>query len=75
MNPYITSIIGIVIFMSGFAYGSLSQTMEHIDSCTSFNKNGVEWKGFRAISEDNERRCFFMEQRYPYRVWQGVEKA
>ena len=65
----------VVIFMGGFAYGSLAHYVDNISDCTGFTKKGVEWKGYRAIGEkSNDRRCFFVEQRFPYRVKHGVEK-
>ena len=72
MKEYLLVLGAIVLFMSGFAYGSLNHFSEHIDVCTSFTKKGVEWKGYRTISETNERRCFFVEQKYPYRTWHGI---
>jgi len=41
--------------------------------CTSYTKSGVKWIGYRAISDDYDRRCFWLEERFPYRVQQGVE--
>lgn len=72
MKEYLTVLALIVVFMGGFGYGSLANYAEHIDECGSFEKKGVQWKGYRTIAQDNERRCFFMEQRYPYRIWHGV---
>ena len=74
MKQYLQLLGIICVFMGGFAYGSLAHYSEYIDSCGSFTKNGVEWKGYRTIAQDNERRCFFVEQRYPYRTWHGVDK-
>jgi hypothetical protein len=71
MKEYLTIIGAIAIFMGGFAYGSLNHFATYIDSCGSFTKNGTQWKGYRTIAEDNERRCFFVEQKYPYRSWHG----
>lgn len=66
--------IGLFLFMGGFAYGSLANYVDNSGDCTGFTKKGVRWEGYRAISDSNERRCFFIEQRHPYRVWHGVEK-
>ena len=57
-------------FFGGFAYGSLASYVDKIDHCTSY----TGWTGYRAISEDNQRRCFWLENRFPYRVRQGVER-
>lgn len=62
------------LFMGGFAYGSLAHYVDNQSDCAGYTKNGVRWEGYRAISDDNQRRCFFVEQRYPYRVWHGVNK-
>lgn len=72
MKEYLTVLGLIVVFMGGFGYGSLGQYIEHIDECTSYTKKGVVWKGYRTISENNEKRCFFVEQEYPHRVWHGI---
>jgi hypothetical protein len=75
MKEYLAVIGVIVIFMGGFGYGSLNNYVDNISDCGSFTKKGVAWKGYRAISDDNERRCFFVEQQYPYRTWHGVNKT
>lgn len=64
----------IVVFMGGFAYGSLANYVDNIQDCVSFKFQNTEWKGYRAISEDNTRRCFWVEQKFPNRVKHGVEK-
>ena len=67
-------VLGFVLFfMGGFAYGSLNHYVDKMTHCTSYNQSGVEWIGYRAISDDYERRCFWLENRFPYRVRQGVE--
>jgi hypothetical protein len=60
-------------FLGGFAYGSLNHYVDKMTDCTSYTKSGVTWVGYRAISDDYERRCFWLEDRFPYRVQQGVE--
>lgn len=74
MKQYLVTLGLIVVFMGGFAYGSFTNYVDKIDHCVSFKQNGVEWQGYRAISEDNRRRCFWLEDKYPYRVKQGVER-
>jgi hypothetical protein len=67
-------VLGFVLFfMGGFAYGSLNHYVDKMTHCTSYKQSGVEWIGYRAISDDYERRCFWLENRFPYRVRQGVE--
>lgn len=61
-------------FMGGFAYGSLSSYVDKMDHCPSYKQSGVTWVGYRAISDDYDRRCFWLEQRFPNRVRQGVER-
>ena len=61
-------------FMGGFAYGSLSNYVDNIGDCVTYTKGFSTWVGYRAINDDNERRCFWLEDRYPYRVKQGVER-
>lgn len=61
-------------FLGGFAYGSLSEYVDKIDHCTTYTKGFSTWVGYKAISEDNQRRCFWLENKYPYRVRHGVER-
>jgi hypothetical protein len=64
----------IFAFMGGFAYGSINHYVDKMTHCTSYTaRNGVTWVGYRAISDDYDRRCFWLEERFPYRVKQGVE--
>jgi hypothetical protein len=68
-------VLGFVFaFMGGFAYGSLASYVDTMSHCPSYTQNGVLWVGYKAISDDNERRCFWLEGRFPYRVRQGVNK-
>ena len=67
-------VLGFVLtFMGGFAYGSLAHYVDNIDHCTTYRQGATTWVGYRAISEDYDRRCFWLEERFPYRVQQGVE--
>jgi hypothetical protein len=59
-------------FMGGFAYGSLNHYVDTMSHCPTYKQSGVIWEGYRAISDNNERRCFWLEGRHPYRVRQGV---
>lgn len=63
----------VVTFMGGFAYGSLNHYVDNIDHCTTYRQGITTWVGYRAISEDYDRRCFWLEDRFPYRVRQGIE--
>ncbi len=58
------------VFMGGFAYGSLHGYVDNIDQCNSYKG----WTGYRAMSDYGERRCFWIENRFPYRIKQGVER-
>lgn len=58
-------------FFGGFAYGSLAHYVDNIDHCTSYKG----WTGYKAISDNYERRCFWLENKFPYRVKQGVERT
>ncbi len=63
-------LLSLFTFFGGFAYGSMANYVDNIDHCTSYQG----WVGYRAISEYNERRCFWLEKKFPYRVRQGVER-
>ena len=62
--------LALFCFFGGYAYGSLANYVDNIDHCTSYKG----WTGYRAISEENTRRCFWLEYKFPYRVRQGVER-
>ena len=66
--------LGLFCFFGGFAYGSLNHYVDNMNHCTTYTaRNGVKWIGYRAISDDYDRRCFWLEDRFPNRVQQGVE--
>jgi hypothetical protein len=73
MKEALVTLLIIFAFVGGFAYGSLNSYVDKMTHCTSYTQSGVEWVGYRAISDDYERRCFWLESRFPYRVRQGVE--
>lgn len=62
-------ILFLVAFFGGYAYGSLAHYVDNIADCTSYKG----WTGYRAISESNERRCFWLENNFPKRIKHGVE--
>lgn len=64
----------IFCFMGGFAYASMYSYVDNIDHCVSYRAGNTHWVGYRAISEDNTRRCFWLETKFPYRIKQGVER-
>jgi hypothetical protein len=62
------------VFFGGYALGSIHSYVDKMTHCTTYTaRNGVKWIGYRAISDDNDRRCFWLEDRFPNRVQQGVE--
>jgi hypothetical protein len=63
----------ILIFLCGFAYGSISHYVDNINDCNTYKQSSTTWVGYRAISADNQRRCFWVEDRFPNRVRHGVE--
>jgi hypothetical protein len=63
----------VFVFMGGFAYGSLNHYVENMTECTTYRQGDVTWIGYRAISDDYDRRCFWLSDTYPNRVRQGVE--
>jgi len=64
-------LVGLFTFFGGYSYGSLSSYVDNIDHCTSYKG----WTGYKAISDNYERRCFWLENKFPYRVKQGVERT
>ena len=69
MKEYLMTIGSVLIFLCGFAYGSMAHYVDNIADCTSYKG----WTGYRAISDDNQRRCFWVENKFPNRVKHGVE--
>lgn len=67
------ALVAILFFLGGYAVGSIHDYVDNIDHCTSYSTKHATWVGFRAISESNERRCFWVEDRFPNRVQHGVE--
>ena len=74
MKNYVLLLGFVLTFMGGFAYGSLSNYVDNIDQCATYTIGKTTWVGYRAISDDHERRCFWLENRFPYRIKQGVER-
>ena len=54
----------------GFAMGKFHTSLDYIH-CESFTKNGVMWTGYVSM-KDGDIRCFWKEERYPWRLMQGV---
>lgn len=74
MRDFLLTLLFVFVFMGGFAYGSLNHYVDNMTHCTTYTaRNGVKWIGYRAISDDYNRRCFWLEERFPYRVQQGEE--
>jgi hypothetical protein len=60
-------------FVGGFAYGSLNHYVDNMTHCTTYRQGDITWVGYRAISEDYDRRCFWLSDTFPNRVRQGIE--
>jgi hypothetical protein len=60
-------------FVGGFAYGSINHYVDNMTECTTYRQGVTTWVGYRAISDDYDRRCFWLSDRFPNRVRQGVE--
>jgi hypothetical protein len=63
----------VLAFMGGFAYGSLNHYVDNMTHCTTYRQGDITWVGYRAISEDYDRRCFWLSDTFPNRVRQGIE--
>jgi hypothetical protein len=67
-------LMGFVLsFLGGFAYGSLNHYVDNMTHCTTYRQGDITWVGYRAISEDYDRRCFWLSDTFPNRVRQGIE--
>jgi hypothetical protein len=63
----------VLAFMGGFAHGSLNHYVDNMTHCTTYRQGDITWVGYRAISEDYDRRCFWLSDTFPNRVRQGIE--
>jgi hypothetical protein len=63
----------VFVFMGGFAYGSVNHYVDNMVECTTYRQGDITWVGYRAISDDYDRRCFWLSNKYPNRVRQGIE--
>jgi hypothetical protein len=73
MRDFVVMIGFVLFFMGGFAYGSLNHYVDNMTHCTTYRQGDITWVGYRAISDDYDRRCFWLSNKYPNRVRQGVE--
>ena len=73
MKEFLVLIGFFFAFMGGFAYGSLNHYVDNMTHCTTYRQGTTTWVGYRAISDDYDRRCFWLEDRFPNRVRQGIE--
>lgn len=67
-------VVGYSLFLlvCGYALGTVHTDIDKRVECGSFTKHNAKWVGYFAMNDANERRCFWLENRYPYRVMQGV---
>ena len=65
--------IVLVSFIMGFLFNTVATPIANIDRCTDFTKQGTKWVGYIGLSYDGDVRCFWLEQRFPKRIIQGVE--
>jgi len=73
VNIVLTSVCFVFVFMGGYALGSIHNYVDTMMHCTTYRQGDTVWVGYRAVNNDNERRCFWLEDRFPNRVRQGVE--
>ena len=68
-----TTMIVLLSFIMGFLFNTVATPIANIDRCTDFTKQGTKWVGYIGLSYDGDVRCFWLEQRFPKRIIQGVE--
>jgi hypothetical protein len=73
MRDFVVMLGFVLFFMGGFAYGSLNHYVDNMTHCTTYRQGDITWVGYRAISDDYDRRCFWLSNKYPNRVRQGIE--
>ena len=67
------TMIVLLSFIMGFLFNTVATPIANIDRCTDFTKQGTKWVGYIGLSYDGDVRCFWLEQRFPKRIIQGVE--
>lgn len=72
MNLLIMVLYSVFVFLCGYAYSAIHTEVDKAVDCGSFTTKQAVWHGYWAINAENERRCFWLENRYPYRIKQGV---
>ena len=64
----------VLVFIVATVIGWISKGI-YIDiqelTCSDFSTKHAMWKGFSA-SKNGQLRCFWLEDKYPWRVRQGV---
>jgi hypothetical protein len=73
MKEFLVLLGFVLAFMGGFAYGSLNHYVDNMTHCTTYRQGDITWVGYRAISDDYDRRCFWLSDTFPNRVRQGIE--
>jgi hypothetical protein len=61
---------GMFCFTVGFACGDLVKFNKEL-ICNDFTTSNSIWRGYTS-ERNNDIRCFYLEQYYPYRVRQGL---
>lgn len=67
------STIAILSFIMGFIFNTVATPIANIDRCTDYTTTYSTWKGYIGLSYDGDVRCFWLEQRFPNRIRQGIE--
>ena len=67
------TVIVLMSFVMGFLFNTVATPIANIDRCVDFTKQGTKWVGYIGLSYDGDVRCFWLEQRFPKRIIQGVE--
>ena len=67
------TMIVLVSFIMGFLFNTVATPIANIDRCVDFTKQGTKWVGYIGSSYDGDIRCFWLEDRFPKRIIQGIE--
>jgi hypothetical protein len=71
LNQHLRSLLKLcAMFVLGWMCKGIYVDIQEL-TCSDFSTKHAMWRGFSA-SKNGEVRCFWLEDKYPWRVRQGV---
>ena len=63
-------LVGVVGCVIGWTAKGVYTDIQHL-TCSDYSTKHAMWRGFLS-TKDGDMRCFWLEDKYPWRVRQGV---